>query len=763
MNFFRQKFLHENMLSRHGLVLSAFAVILGGLSLTGFIYAQTMSGPIVAIAAYFVLLSAGCVIYFLFIDRISHVVEKHELIRAKEGAESVGSEKSGLLQNIIDNAVEGMVTIDEAGIVQIFNPACERIFGYGANDIVGKSVSILMPEAHRSGHDGYVRAYCRTGEAKAIGISREVQGRHRDGTTIPLDLSVSEVRLNGRRMFSGFVRDISERKSVEDQLRTYMTELEWFRAVAEKGTRLKSEFLATMSHEIRTPMNGVIGMTELLMETGLNVRQQRYADVVMRSARALLDIINDILDFSKIEAGRLTLEPLPLDFRRLSQEAIELFSVRASEKGLELLLDYSGGAARHILGDAGRIQQILSNLLGNAIKFTDRGRIEMIVEGLEPPQNRLKDAKIKVSVKDTGIGIPQEAQVMLFNKFTQADASTSRKYGGTGLGLAICKQLAMLMDGEVGVESVQGKGSVFWFTMILPVVDEKAVAAVHPEPAEKAKPEILNGVRVLLVEDNVINQEFALEILRSFGCRSTLAVDGRQAIRCVEDGNAYDLILMDCQMPEVDGYEATRHIRKYFKQRSLPPVPIIAMTANAMKGEREKCMKAGMDDYLSKPFLKKDMEVVLTRWIRGVPDAEAAVQQRTEKEGLPDDGIDRGALAAVRELMKDRYAEIVRKYIGNTDAVISKIGQAFAGNASPVDIAMDAHALKSSSLYLGAVPVSEAAHNLEVAARAAMEQKRPAEELRPCLEALKKAWQAVRASYVREAEGHGDSPGAQTH
>ena len=754
MNFFRQKFLHENMLSKHGLVLSAFAIVLGGFSLIEFVCTQTMLGTIVAIVTYFLLLSAGYVIYFLLIDRIGHGVEKHKLIRAKEGAESIGDEKSGLLQNIIDNAVDGLVTINDAGIVQIFNPACEKIFGYDAEEIVGKSVNLLMPEPYRSEHDGYIRAYCNTGITKVIGVSQEVQGRHKDGTPLLLDLSINEVRLNNRRMFSGFVRDISERKSVEDQLQTYMKELEWFRAEAEKGTRLKSEFLATMSHEIRTPMNGVIGMTELLLETDMNARQQHYADVVMRSARALLDIINDILDFSKIEAGRLTLEPLPLDFKRLSKETIELFSMKTDEKGLKILLNYSDDAARYVLGDAGRIRQILSNLLGNAVKFTDKGRIELIVEGLESPQNRLNDVKIKVSVKDTGIGIPQEVQGMLFSMFTQADTSTSRKYGGTGLGLAICKQLAMLMDGEVGIESVQGNGSVFWFTMILPMVDENSVAMVQSELVDKAKPESLKGARILLVEDNIINQEFALEILRSFGCRCTLATDGLQAINCVEEGNVYDMIFMDCQMPEVDGYEATRHIHEYFERQSLPSLPIIAMTANALKGEREKCLEAGMDDYLSKPFLKKDMEVIMTKWIRYVPDAGVATQQQTkekeegeEKEAI-DDGIDWSVLKDVRELMKDHYIEIVGKYTDNTDAIISRIGQIFAEDKNFADIEIKAHSLKSSSQYLGAVAVSEAARDLEMA----VSKKCPAKDSCLCFETLKKAWQDARVLYIREIE-----------
>ncbi len=744
MNFFKQKFLHEKILSKHGLALGVFATILGGISLAEIIYVQTMSCPVVTVATYLLSLSAGFVIYFLYMDRVKHGAEKHELIRAKEGAESIGNEKSEMLQNIIDNAVEGLVIINETGIVQMFNPACERVFGYDVDEIIGKNINILMPESHTNEQDEYICIFCKTG------VSQEIQGRHKDGTILFLELSVSEVKLNDKRMFSGFVRDISERKSVEDQLRTYMAELEWFRSEAEKDTRLKSEFLATMSHEIRTPMNGVIGMTELLLETDLNTRQRRYADVVMRSAYALLEIINDILDFSKIEAGRLTLEPLPMDFKKVSQDVIEMCSVKADEKGLEMILTYSDNAARYVRGDAGRIRQILSNLLGNAVKFTNKGCIELIVEELKPPQNRSNDAKIKVSVKDTGIGIPKEVQGTLFSMFTQADASTSRKYGGTGLGLAICKQLTMLMDGEVGIESVQGQGSVFWFTMILPKEDEKTVVTAHSKSVDKIKPESLKGAGILLVEDNLINQEFALEILWGFGCQCTLASDGRQAIRCVEDDDVYDLILMDCQMPEVDGYEATRHIREYFKQQQIPHVPIIAMTANAMKGEREKCMDAGMDDYLSKPFLKKEMENVLMKWIKGASSAEVVPQKQMEEEEESDSGVDHHALKAVRELMKNRYTEIVEKYVSNTDTVISGIEEAFAGDGNFSDIVMNAHSLKSSSQYLGSVLVSEAARDLELAARAAIEKKGSVEDLRPGFEILKKVWQDARALYVQE-------------
>jgi PAS domain S-box-containing protein len=663
---------------------------------------------------------------------------KQILLCGRKQAEAAAdsSEKAAMLTDIINNTVDGMIVIDEQGIMQMFNPACEKIFGYKAEEVIGKNIKILMPEPYKSEHDGYLGSYLRTGQAKVIGIDRELRGQHKDGMSFPLELSVSEIKLRNKRLFSGVVRDISKRKSVEDQLQTYMVEMEWFRNEAEKATRMKSEFLAMMSHEIRTPMNGVLGMTELLLETGLNGQQARYAKTAMRSAHNLLGIINDILDFSKIEAGRMVLEPLPMDLRKLSQEAIELFSVRAHEKSLELLLHYPDGAPQYVLGDAGRIHQIVSNLLSNAIKFTDKGRVELIVAWLA-------DGKIKISIKDTGIGIPEDAQAGLFNKFTQADTSTTRKYGGTGLGLAICRQLAALMGGEVGIESAPGAGSTFWFTMHLPAADENDLPA--PEKDIIGQPEILKGLKILLTEDNPINQEFALEILRQFGCQATLAINGRLAVDFVTGKDTYDLILMDCQMPEMDGYDATRHIREYFRQNSLQRIPIIAMTANAMKQDQEKCLAAGMDDHLAKPFLKKELAAMLMKWLHGAAAPGRPNSPQLTKRGQ-DWEINRAALDGIKDLMGERYQEIVQKYVSNTDAMILKMARTFEGSKNPAEIALEAHSLKSSSSYLGDVMVNLAAKDLEAAAKTAPST----EDLRQGFETLQTAWQNIRPVYVRE-------------
>ncbi|MDE2336357.1 MAG: PAS domain S-box protein [Alphaproteobacteria bacterium] len=688
---------------------------------------------------------AGGSLFTAFLALWHYRREMSALSEAKHGAETASREQSAFLESIIARAVDGMITIDAYGIVQMFNPACEKIFGYRAPEVVGKNVSLLMPEPHSRDHDAYLRRYRETGAAKIIGVGREVQGRHKDGAKLFLELSVSEIRMGGRPLFYGILRDVSARKSMDEQLQTYMVEMEWLRAEAEKATRLKSEFLAMMSHEIRTPMNGVLGMTELLLETGLRERQEHYARTALSSAYALLDIINDILDFSKIEAGKMTLDPLPMDLRQVAEDVIDLFSLKAGEKGLRLALEYADGAARFVSGDAGRIRQIMANLLSNAIKFTAAGEVKMAVA----PEAHPYRAKIKVSVIDSGIGIPKDVQAGLFVKFTQADASTTRKFGGTGLGLAICKQLAAMMEGDVGLDSVEGKGSTFWFTMVLPEADAQSVSAAQTALPAPEKRERLKGLKVLLVEDNPINQEFAEAALHSFGCKTVIADDGSQAVDLVAGGNAYDIILMDCQMPVMDGYAATRRLRDLSREKGAPCVPVIAMTAHAMKGEREKCLAAGMDDYLSKPFLKKELMGVLLRWVSGAPaprEPEASARPAGGEE------IDQAALDETRELMEGRYAEIIGKFIANTDAIMARMARVFSGGGLAGDIAMEAHALKSSSRYLGANAVSDAARELEFAARAAAAKGVSVDDVRADFSALEGAWQRARVFYAEEMQ-----------
>ncbi|HTR37275.1 MAG TPA: ATP-binding protein [Bryobacteraceae bacterium] len=443
------------------------------------------------------------------------------------------------------------------------------------------------------------------------------------------------------------VRNITARKAGEQKLQQYAQELERKNEelesaviTAREATRMKSRFLANMSHEIRTPMNGVLGMTDFLLGTDLSGEQREYAESIKRSADSLLGLINDILDLSRIEAGKLPVEHVAFPLRASVEETAAFFAKQARSKGLEFQTAISASLPREAVGDAGRIRQILTNLLGNAIKFTERGRVNLTVE----PVSQTKDTfKVKFVVQDTGIGIPHSQHDRLFESFTQADDSSTRKYGGTGLGLAISKQLVELLGGTIGVESEPGRGSRFWFTLSLgkaapaekpapqpvlraaaqprpvdahpapvPVPALASTATARPQPAEK--PVGASNRRILVAEDNEINQKIALRLLQKLGLDADAVVNGKEAVEAVEK-RKYDLVLMDCQMPGMDGFEATAMIRsREGQQRHLP---ICALTANAMEGDRERCLAAGMDDYLSKPVGLEKLREALERWIPG--------------------------------------------------------------------------------------------------------------------------------------------------
>jgi PAS domain S-box-containing protein len=751
---------------------------------------------------------------------------------------------------IIETAHDAFVSMNAEGLICDWNPRAQVTFGWSRAEAVGHELAeLIIPERDRAAHRTGLARFLATGEHTILSRRLELTALRRDASEFLVELTISPVASENGPMFNAFLRDITESTRAQE-------ELALARDQAIEASNMKSMFVANVSHEIRTPMNGVIGMTELLLDTALDAEQREYVDTISSSGEALLGIIDDILDFSKIEAGRLELDPTEFSLRDMIERTCGMLTSRAHGKGLEFVVAIDPDVPALVYGDAARLAQVIANFGSNAIKFTAAG--EVVVHATSRPEGDDME-RVTVTVADSGIGIDRDALGRLFTPFSQADGSTTRKYGGTGLGLAISRHLIELMGGRVGADSVVGEGSMFWLEVLLErrapaaapaqageenamagmavlvvdhdgagrlalerqlsswemrchVTDDTAEALATLESAAggdtpfalalldvdmldgdvyelgrqiRARP-ALGGVRlvlltsfggpgdmpdgtdtdglltkpvrasrlydelraviggeppparrrraavpiaeardagrerpILVVEDTLVNQVVAVKMLARCGFRAHIAENGLDALDAL-DAQDFAAVLMDCQMPALDGYETTQEIRR--RELGGPRIPIIAMTANSMQGERERCLKAGMDDYLAKPLRKQLLQRALTRWTVQTPTMPG-VAPSTPAEAPA------AAPAAVGAHLLDET--IIGELEGLDSAMLSNISSLYfaqvAGEMAVLGIALDtgdlgtvgevAHKLKGSSYTLGATHVAAVLAEIEAAAK----------------------------------------------
>ncbi len=536
---------------------------------------------------------------------ITRIFVYRPILELKERAE----ENERRYRDLFEKSADALLIIEGQTIVDC-NDATLKIFRCRQKDeILGSHPSTLSPEKQPDGSFSFEKANEILSRAFKSGSHRfEWTHKRADSDVFPAEVLLTSIRHEGRNILYSVLRDITERKQVEEALKEAKEE-------AELANKIKSDFLATMSHEIRTPMNAIIGITYLYLQTEVTYKQRDYLEKVYAASQKLLTIINDILDFSKIEAGKLEIESIVFYLDDILKDLSDIMTLKASEKGIEFFFSVNKDVPQSLVGDPLRLSQVLTNLVSNAVKFTESGEVLLEVEKIE---ENLKETVLRFSVSDTGIGLTPVQMDKLFDSFTQADSSTTRKFGGTGLGLAISKRLVGMMDGNLSVTSEYGEGSTFSFTSKFGRYFQKeTICSDVPENTEEIdKNEVikqLSGTKVLLVEDNEVNRQLAIELLEMVEVEVETANNGAEGVDAVIHGD-YDLVLMDIQMPGMDGLEATILIRNIVN-KEIEHLPVVAMTANAMISDREKSLKAGMNDHISKPIEPDELYNTLVKWI----------------------------------------------------------------------------------------------------------------------------------------------------
>ena len=554
-----------------------------------------------------------------------------EIVERKR-AEEAFRESESRLKAITGSARDAILMMDPEGRVTYWNPAAEGVFNYTSDEAMGHNLhGLIAPSRYHAAHLAALPEFKQTGQGEAVGKTLELQAQRKDGREITVALSLSAVNIKGSWHAVGVIRDITEQKIAAEVLRQAKED-------AEAATRAKSEFLANMSHEIRTPMNAILGMAELLAETPLSGEQEKYVQLFHDAGENLLNLINDILDLSKVEAGQIKLEAVPFHLGELVEKIVEILGMRARDKGLDLIFHIQADLPFEVIGDPFRLRQILTNLIGNAIKFTENGEIILEVKTSAPVDPATREMEVVFSITDTGIGISADQVENIFEKFTQADASTARKFGGTGLGLTITKHFVELMGGTISVQSELGGGSVFSFTVAIARQDQPrpreeifAPPDLQHRPLEYqskgegklppvATPEPLSKqpLRILLVEDSEDNRTLIRMYMKNTPHDMEVAENGQIAVdKFINDG-PFDLVFMDIQMPVMDGYEATRAIRAWEAAQNRERSPIVALTAHAFKEDLRKSLEAGCDAHLTKPLKKVAFLEAIDRYAAGI-------------------------------------------------------------------------------------------------------------------------------------------------